>query len=541
MKAHHLLILSLFIAVHPLRAESVSVSASSSEIASAFPPANAADGNPATRWSSRFNDDEWLIVDYGKQRDLVGLSLHWEAANAQKYAVEVSSNGRTWRTVYREDAGHGGVEDIYFGRQRCRYLKLKFLQRATAWGYSLWEILPKGVDEELRLTASSAAPGTEAGKILDGDPATYWKPASDGAAWVALSFPGDRLIAGVGVEGVDAPEQSWNLEISKDGTNWIQTGAWSRQAERSVCLIGKAAVRHVRLVRHAGTEGLGEVCVLDWANVASESALEIVRGLAGMEGSPTKIHVGRDGSFVAEPHNGQIGVAAYDPDADILYTPETMVTDWSLEDGRLPFNDIRWRAGGLTADTVIFAENYNGHELTYARSVLSNATDRARRVTMLVTVRPSSINAERAKALHNVARPAQDRLVMDGAGLVRVQWPDGQEPSTAGELSALGIHLLATTDNMDVRSPNDCGAAGRDVELGPGEAVACTVWVPSGPVDAQFEFPDVEARHRALRDAWRARAPIVLKVPDKRYEDFSTHPSTTSCCCPRRTRSGLDR
>ncbi len=512
--------LSVLATVHTLQAEVPSVTASSSQDPSAFPPGNVADGNPATRWSSTFNDDQWLIVDYGAERDFVGIALHWEAANAQSYAVELSSDSQTWHRVYQQEAGRGGVEDLYFGRQHGRYLKLHFLQRATSWGYSLWEAVPRGLDEEIVLTASSAAPGAQAERTPDGDPATSWQPASNGAAWVAMSFPKDRIIAGVDVAGVDRPEQSWHVEISRDATNWVRAGEWRRDGDHSSCLIGKTAVRHVRLMREAGSGGLGEVGVLDWENVAAGSALEIVRGLAGIEGSPTKIHVGRDGSFVAEPHDGQIGIAVYDQEAGVLYTPETMVTDWSLEDGRLPFNHIAWRAGGLAAGTTIFAENYEGRELTYARTVLSNSTDRARRVTMLVTVRPSSINAERAKGLRRVSRRDPGQLVMNDSGVIRVQWPDGQDPSATDALSALGLRLLATGEALDIHSPSDRAAAGRDVDLEPGQAVACTVWVPSGPVNTSFEYPDAEARHAALRADWQKRVPVVFRVPDKRYEDY---------------------
>jgi len=507
--------------MHSPRADAVSVSASSSENPASFPPANAADGNPATRWSSAHSDDQWLIIDYGAERDLVGLSLHWEAANAQKFAVELSNDGKKWRRVYKQDAARGGVEDIYFGRQRGRYVKLKFLQRATSWGYSLWEIVPRGLGEEIVLTSSSAARGEDAARVLDGDPATAWKPASNGAAWVAMSFPEDRIIAGVDVGGIDRPEEAWHLELSRDGTNWVRVGEWRREADRSSCLIGKAAVRHVRLVRESGSSTLGEVGVLSWENIAAGSSLEIIRGLAGIEGSETKVHVGRDGSFVAEPHDGQVGFAVYDRDADILYTPETMVTDWSLEDGRLPFNEIRWRAAGLAAQTTIFAESHDSNELTYARTVLSNTTDRARRVTALVTVRPSSVNAERAKALRSVSRPLDQQLRMNEGGIIQVQWPEGENTEAGDKLSPLGVRVLGVDTATSVEPAVKYFAAGRDIELQPGGVANVTVWVPSRmPLGADFAYPDADARHDALRKEWQGRVPMVLKVPDKRYEDY---------------------
>ncbi len=42
-------------------------------------PENALDGNPNTFWTSRTNQNEWLEIDLGTQRQVAGLNIHWYA------------------------------------------------------------------------------------------------------------------------------------------------------------------------------------------------------------------------------------------------------------------------------------------------------------------------------------------------------------------------------------------------------------------------------------------------------------------------------
>ncbi|GAA0248133.1 hypothetical protein GCM10010492_54890 [Saccharothrix mutabilis subsp. mutabilis] len=44
----------------------------------------------------------------------------------------------TWTTVHENYAADGGTDDIHL-TATARYVKLYAFQRATAYGYSLWE------------------------------------------------------------------------------------------------------------------------------------------------------------------------------------------------------------------------------------------------------------------------------------------------------------------------------------------------------------------------------------------------------------------
>lgn len=103
-----------------------------------FPPANATDGDPGTRWASDWSDPQWLVVDLGAVTTFQHVQLVWEAAFGRAYEIQVSDDGGTWRTVHGTTTGDGGVDsiDVTAGG---RYVRLHATQRGTGWGCSLHE------------------------------------------------------------------------------------------------------------------------------------------------------------------------------------------------------------------------------------------------------------------------------------------------------------------------------------------------------------------------------------------------------------------
>ncbi|MFE5534873.1 discoidin domain-containing protein [Streptomyces sp. NPDC056492] len=113
------------------------VTASSQE--NAGTPASAAvDGDNATRWSSQFADPQWIQVDLGAPARLSQVVLRWETAYAKAYRIELSTDGAAWSTAYSTTTATGGVatHDV---SGTARYVRVYGTQRATEWGYSLYE------------------------------------------------------------------------------------------------------------------------------------------------------------------------------------------------------------------------------------------------------------------------------------------------------------------------------------------------------------------------------------------------------------------
>jgi hexosaminidase len=118
-------------------------------------PSNAIDGDRSTRWSSDNPLDclpkpcsydptnDYLQVEFAAPHPIHHLDIYWEAARPSRYAIQVSQDGTHWIDVVRvvgapavgpADSHTVAVEDP------VRFVRMQGLERATAWGYSIWEM-----------------------------------------------------------------------------------------------------------------------------------------------------------------------------------------------------------------------------------------------------------------------------------------------------------------------------------------------------------------------------------------------------------------
>ena len=66
--------------------------------------------------------------------------LTWEAAYARAFQIQLSPNGSSWTSVYSTTTGTGGTQTLNVSGTG-RYLRVYMTERATPYGYSLWEIV----------------------------------------------------------------------------------------------------------------------------------------------------------------------------------------------------------------------------------------------------------------------------------------------------------------------------------------------------------------------------------------------------------------
>ncbi|KOX21340.1 penicillin acylase [Saccharothrix sp. NRRL B-16348] len=104
------------------------------------PPSHVVDGKPDTRWASDWSDQQWVQVDLGATRTVGRVVLSWEAAYAKAYRIELSTDGSTWRTAYATSEGDGGRDLASFPPDAARFVRMTGIQRATGYGYSIYEL-----------------------------------------------------------------------------------------------------------------------------------------------------------------------------------------------------------------------------------------------------------------------------------------------------------------------------------------------------------------------------------------------------------------
>lgn len=75
-----------------------------------YPPANATDGDSATRWAVAVADrsvgGSWLQVDLGAATDIDHVTISWEVAYGAAYAVQTSLDGTTWTNAVTVPVTH---------------------------------------------------------------------------------------------------------------------------------------------------------------------------------------------------------------------------------------------------------------------------------------------------------------------------------------------------------------------------------------------------------------------------------------------------
>ncbi|WP_256103295.1 beta-N-acetylglucosaminidase domain-containing protein [Streptomyces sp. ODS05-4] len=102
-----------------------------------FPARAAADGDAETRWSSPVAPTAWWQLRLPRPARVGQLVLHWQDAYAKRYRVQVSADGRTWRTAAAVRDGRGGTESVRLDAPGTRFVRLALDERGTEFGYSL--------------------------------------------------------------------------------------------------------------------------------------------------------------------------------------------------------------------------------------------------------------------------------------------------------------------------------------------------------------------------------------------------------------------
>jgi hypothetical protein len=120
----------------------ITASSSSRDSEGEGPPEAIIDGKPGTRWSSIYADNQELILDLGEPQAIRKVTLLWEVAAAKRYTIAVSDDQKTWHHIHRAKDGIQGprTDTVSVDPVTSRFLKVDLQERATEYGFSLYEI-----------------------------------------------------------------------------------------------------------------------------------------------------------------------------------------------------------------------------------------------------------------------------------------------------------------------------------------------------------------------------------------------------------------
>ena len=223
------------------------------------PPSAAVDGDQNTRWSSAFADPQWLQVDLGAVDAVGQVVVTWESAFAKAYQIQLSTDGSAWTTAYSTTTGAGGTETLTV-TGNARYVRLYGTQRATGYGYSVFEFQVYGTgssdsgcgaDNAAKgrpATASSQENGgTPASAAVDGDPGTRWSSAASDPQWLQVDLGATATVCQVVLQWETAYAKAYQIALSNDGINWTTAYSTTTGAGGTETLAVNGSGRYVRM------------------------------------------------------------------------------------------------------------------------------------------------------------------------------------------------------------------------------------------------------------------------------------------------------
>jgi hypothetical protein len=145
----------------------------SSSVEDAYTGNLAVDGDYETRWSSLFEDPQWLTIDLQGLYTIDLVSLVWEDASALAYEIQISTDNTSWTTLTSVSSGRGDSEEHNVNGQG-RFVRVYCTSRNTEYGYSLFEVevygerYDSGPDDEApeNLSASLDATTTSSASFI---------------------------------------------------------------------------------------------------------------------------------------------------------------------------------------------------------------------------------------------------------------------------------------------------------------------------------------------------------------------------------------
>lgn len=245
---------------------------SSSVDDAAHQPGNATDGDPDTRWSSKFDDDQWIQVDLGSAVSFDRVVITWERAYAKTYAVEVSTDGASWSEVASVDntaaplpfgtAGAASLQSVELDATTGRYVRVFCHTRATSWGSSMWSLsvvdsAAPGTDLALHRTATASSEegeGSGAGNAVDGNPNTRWSSKYQDDQWIQVDLGSSVTFDRVVILWEQAYAKKYTIQVSDDGADWTDV----KSVDNSVVPL-KISVNGVRVFCRGGNWGWDEL------------------------------------------------------------------------------------------------------------------------------------------------------------------------------------------------------------------------------------------------------------------------------------------
>ncbi len=383
-------------------------------------PHLAIDGNPDTRWSSSFEDGQWIEIDLGESAAVTGVILNWESAYANKYRVQCSDDGQEWRTLRNIEDGDGHVDQLYFKPTAARWWRIVCDERATGWGASLWEVDLLGIELRPIITATSSTETRSTEFLMDGDHETIWQGSGEDSETIEIDLRRGFNLTGVHIEWGDTYSSGAVLEASDDGEHWQAHAKMTGGIGRYDVVVGQERMaRYLRLtlsdssdpsrpieIKELSLRGVGEAvsATMLYQSVAKKWPRGYYPEQARRRQSYwTVVGLPRDTEETLLDEYGGIEARAGRPmvmpylvtdQGTLVTTAEAKALTQTLVDGWLPLPTVVWDLEELTLTIEAVPAGKPGASATFVRYRLTNTSDTSQQGKLFLTIRPHQVNPQ---------------------------------------------------------------------------------------------------------------------------------------------------
>ena len=254
-----------------------------------WPASAAVDGDAKTRWSSSFNDDQWIQVDLGASASIDQVVLQWEAAYGTAFQIQVSPDATTWTSIYSTTTSKGGTQTLAVSGTG-RYVRMYGTARSSQYGFSLYEFkvygnaagaAPGGSGSAAppSSTAPSSPPAAGGNALIsqgratiastvesgatpplaatDGDDTTRWSSQFSDPQWLQVDLGGTASISKVVLHWESSYATEYQLQTSADSLTWttIYSTATSKGGTQTLDVTGTGRYVRVYATKRSGPYG----------------------------------------------------------------------------------------------------------------------------------------------------------------------------------------------------------------------------------------------------------------------------------------------
>ncbi|SEN28998.1 F5/8 type C domain-containing protein [Duganella sp. CF517] len=405
--------------------------------------------------------------------------------------------------------------------------------------------------------ATSHLAGGAAALAVDGDAGTTWvgRKSKNEPQRLTIDLGAQREFGGLVLHWQGRRyASSYDIELSSDGVQWrtarrVVTGNGGEDPLR----LAESEARYIRLVMRDGPSSayaLQEVDLKDlaWGATPNQFIEGVAggarrglypRGFSGQQSYWTLVGVDGGGDHSAlisedgalESKQGGFSVEPFVRDGNRLVTWADVKVSQSLRDGYLPVPSVLWRHPDWTLSVTAAADGTPASSQLLAKYELKNLGATARRMQLVLAVRPFQVNAPRQflntpggfSAIHDLRWDGKAIIVNGDSRIHPLQAPAGVALSSFDGGLLPGAHP-ASVGGRSLHDETGMASAAMtyDVVLPPHGSVVIGAVLPMAGGSEAFAIPPASRnaaawmaqRQEAVAAQWRDKLNrVTLKVP----------------------------